>query len=187
MATATWTPVPDGISLLTLRNQWNTFSAAIITDVEAIETTLTDVALKSDTGMLYATGGVLTPISLTTAYQKVKLIDATGIDLAAGHVTPDYVANTLTFNTTGIYKLAFTGSVTADNGSLLTFNYNVNTVSAIAVPPQFTGKGANPIAIGNHTVLSITAGDVLYIEAKADAATTLTPQSCGFMLEKTHF
>lgn len=183
----TWTPIPDGISLATLRAQFNAFLDAVAVSITASEPLVAGAVQDSTTGLMYATGGVLAPISLTTSYQKVKLIDTTGIDASNGHVTPDYINNVLTFNTTGIYKLAFTGSITANNGSVVTFNYNVNTVSVISVPPEFVGKGTSPVDIGNHTVISITAGDVLYIEAKADAATTLTPQSCGFMLEKTHF
>ena len=58
--------------------------------------------------------------------------------------------------------------------------------SAITIPPEFVGKGSNPVAISNHTTMSLTAGTTLYIEAKADSAISMTANSCGFTVEKTH-
>jgi hypothetical protein len=94
---------------------------------------------------------------------------------------------TITFVTTGVYKIHFSGSMEADNGEVVMFNYNYNGSHMIANPPQFNGLGGTkPISINNSIVVNATAGDTMYIEAKSDtASTTVTPLGCGMMVEKT--
>lgn len=186
-----WIPYADGVSLLTLRNDINVFNSAVDNNIDTIETSITNLGINkiahNDTGIIFVSGGVLPSISLTTAYQKVKMVDTMSINEAHLNMTADLINGTATINTSGIYKFVFAGSITANNGSIVTFNYNVNGVSLIPVPPEFIGRGSSPVDIGNHFVASLTAGSVVYIEAKADSAITLTPKSGGLMLEKTHF
>lgn len=189
--TASWTPFVNGVSLLTLRNQFNTFNAAVVTDIGAVEADVTALENSkisiADTGIVYIVDGTMPSASLTTTYQKVGMVNTTSINQANGHITIDNINYTYTINTTGIYKFVFSGAMTADTGDLITFNYNVNGVSTIANPPQFKGEGANRIAIDNHFVAELTAGSVIYIEAKSDSTSTMTPINCGFLIEKTHY
>ena len=187
----TWTPFADGYSLSLLRTAFNTFNSAVKVNIDNIETDIT--ALDSskisvaDTGLVFVTGASSTPVSLTTAYQKVIMGTTLSVNSANGHITGDLVLGTITINTTGVYKFVFSGSMTANNGSIVTFNYNLNGVSMISTPPEFVGKGASPVGIENHFVVSLTAGAVIYIEAKADSAISMTPTSSALMIEKTHF
>ena len=186
----TWTPYADGVSLLTLRNAINTFNSAVQTNIGTIETNITNLGTDkinvADTGLVFLSGtGVAS--SLTTSYQKVKMFDTTSIDEANAHITVDNVLATYTINTTGIYKIVFSGAMTANNGSVVTFNYNINGSSALANPRQITGEGSKQTGLDSHAVFSLTAGTVVYIECKADASATMTPYSCGLMIEKLHY
>ena len=186
----TWTPIVNGYSLLLLRGDLNTFNSAVKVNIDSIEANVNNLDSGkisiSDTGILFSS--LSTPIvnSLTTAYSKVTMVNTVSIDSANSHMSHDTVLNTWTINTNGIYKLVFDGSISADNGSIVTFNYNINGSSAITIPPEFVGKGSNPVAISNHTTISLTAGTTLYIEAKADSAISMTANNCGFTVEKTH-
>jgi len=186
-----WTPFSNGVSLLTLRNSFNSFGTAVKNNIDTIEADIT--ALESEkiaianTGMVYVVDGTMPSISLTTSYQKIGMVNTTAIDRANTHITVDNVLYTYTVNTTGIYRLEFSGAMTADVGDLVTFNYNVNGTSAIANPPQFKGEGATKVPLNNYAMLSLSAGAVIYIEAKADSTSTLVPINCGFLIEKTHY
>lgn len=184
-----WTPFANGVSLLTLRNSINTFNSAVQTNIGAIETDITDLENSKlailDSGVVSAT--LATPVakSLTTAYAKVKMVDTVGVNVANGHITVNTTTDTITVNTTGIYKISYSGSMTAPNNALVTFNYNVNGSSAIAVPAEFVGRGTSPVSLDNHTLFSLTAGAIIYIEAKADSSISMTPQSGNLIIEKT--
>jgi hypothetical protein len=186
-----WTPFADGVDLLTLRNSFNTFNTAVKNNIDSIETSVTGLGTSkvsvSDTGLVFVVDGTMPSASLTTSYSKAGMVNTTSIDEANGHITVDNVLYTYTVATTGIYKLTFSGGMTADNGDLITFNYNVNGSSFITNPPQFVGQGANVVSINNNVVLSLTAGAVVYIEAKSDSTSTMTPINCGLMIEKTHY
>lgn len=188
--TASWTPFADGVSLATLRTNINTFNEALEVDMVAVEsdvTTLDTTKINTlDTGLVFVTGSG-SPYSLTTTYQKVIMADTISINESNGHITGNLVAGTITVNTNGIYKFVFSGAITADQNSLVIFNYNVNGVSVITNPPVFVGKGTSPVHIENHIVMSLTAGAVVYIEAKCDSTCTMTPVTSSMMIEKTHF
>lgn len=189
--TASWTPYADGVSLLTLRNSFNTFNGQVVTDLNVLDTAIAGLNASkislADNGMVYVVDGTMASASLTTTYQKVAMVNTTLIDKANGHITVDNVNYTYTVNTTGVYRLDFAGSMTADNGDLITFNYNVNGSSAISNPPEFTGAGATRVSIDSHTYMQLTAGAVIYIEAKSNSTSTMTPYNCGLSIEKTHY
>lgn len=184
----TWTPYANGVNLLTLRNAFNTFNSAVQTNIDAIEADI--VTLDSGKVSLSLIGiiasGLTTPVaqSLTTAYAKIMMVDTINVTQANGHIVHDTVLNTWTVNTTGIYSFTYSGSMTAPNGSIVTFNYNVNAVSAIVTPAEFVGRGTSPVALDNHTVLALSAGSVIYVEAKGDSAFSMTPQSGAMVVEK---
>lgn len=188
---ASWTPYADGVSLLTLRNSFNTFNGQVVIDLNTLDTAISGLTTSkisvADTGMVYVVDGTMPPASLTTTYQKVGMVNSTVIDKANGHITVDNINYTYTVNTTGIYRLDFAGSMTSDLGDLITFNYNVNGVSAIGSPPQFVGYGARQVSIDSHTYMELGAGAVIYIEAKSDSSSTMTPINCGLSIEKTHY
>lgn len=189
--TASWTPYADRVSLLTLRNSFNTFNGRVVTDLNALDTAIAGLNSSkislADNGMVYVVDGTMPSASLTTTYQKVAMVNTTLIDKANGHIKVDNVNYTYTVNTAGVYRLDFAGSMTADLGDLITFNYNVNGVSAIANPPQFVGNGARRVSIDSHAYMKLSAGAVIYIEAKSDSASTMTPINCGLSIEKTHY
>ena len=189
--TATWTPFADGESLLTLRGNLNTFNQAVVADLTAHETAISELDTGkvsiADTGIVFVSGGTMPSNSLTTSYSKVGMVDTTAVDADNGHITVDNVNYTYTLNTTGIYKFVFSGAMTADTGDKITFNYNINGLSAIANPPEFVGDGARRVSIENHFVAQLNAGSVVYIEAKSDSTSTMTPINCGFTIEKTHY
>lgn len=189
--TANWTAFANNESLLTLRNNLNTFNNAVETDLTTLDagiTTLTTSKVsKADTGLVYITDGTMPSVALTTTYQKVGMVNNTLVNAANGHITVDNVNYTYTINTTGIYKFVFAGAMTADTGDRITFNYNVNGVSTIANPPEFLGDGARRVSVDGHYIMSLTAGAVIYIEAKSDSTSTLTPINCGLSIEKTHY
>lgn len=189
--TATWTPFANGVSLLTLRNSINTFNEALEVDLATLDSAITALGTskisKSETGLVFVVDGTMPSVALTTTYQKVGTVNTTTIDKANGHITVDNVNYTYTMNTTGTYKFVFSGAMTADTGDKITFNYNINGVSAIANPPEFVGDGARRVGIENHFVAELTAGAVIYIEAKSDSTSTMTPINCGFSIEKTHY
>lgn len=184
----TWTPFADGVSLLTLRNAFNTFNSAVKGNIDTIETNITGLG-TSKLSLSYigiVASDLVTPIvkALTTAYSKIKMVDTVRVNVANGHIVHSTTADTWTVNTTGVYSLTYSGSMTAPNGSIVTFNYNVNGVSAITTPAEFVGRGTSPVALDSHTVLSLTAGQVVYIEAKGDSAFSITPQSGTLVFEK---
>lgn len=189
--TSSWTPFANSVSLLTLRNSINTFNGQVVADLTAHESTITTLGMSkisvADTGMVYVVDGTMPSASLTTTYQKVGMVNTTLINEANGHITVDNVNFTYTINTTGVYRLDFAGAMTADNGDLITFNYNVNGSSAISNPPEFTGAGATRVSIDSHTYMQLTAGAVIYIEAKSNSTSTMTPYNCGLSIEKTHY
>ena len=189
--TSSWTPFANGVSLLTLRNTINTFNAQVVVDLTdhetAIDTLGTSKISVADTGMVYVVDGTMPSVALTTTYQKVAMVNTTIIDEANGHITVNNLNYTYTINTSGVYRLDFAGAMTADNGDLITFNYNVNGVSLIANPPQFTGAGATRVSIDSHTYMQLSAGAVIYIEAKSNSTSTMTPYNCGLSIEKTHY
>ena len=190
--TATWTPFANATSLATLRANINTFNEALEVDVlnnedDIISLGSTKIS-KSDTGIVFLVGGAIGAQSLTTSYAKVKLVDTTSVNVPNGHISVNNTTATYTFVTAGVYKLVFDGSCEAVSSAEFTFNYNINGVSHISAPPVFVGLGSGkPFSLGNHFLVSVTAGTVLYLEAKADSARTLTPVSCGFTIEKTHY
>lgn len=120
MATSTWTPFANGYSLATLRSDINTFNLAAVTDITAVEGDVTTLqsskVSKTDTGIVFVSGGVLASASLTTTYQKVGMVDTTSVNVANGHISVDNVNFTYTVNTTGIYKIVFSGAMTTDCG-----------------------------------------------------------------------
>lgn len=186
-----WTPFANGVSLLTLRNAINTFNSAVQTNIGTIETNVTGLGNSKiahlDIGIISSV--LNTPIakSLTTAYTKIKMVDTVNIDHAHGHITHSTATDTWTINTTGYYTITYSGSMTAPNGAIVTFNYNVNTAHAIAVPAEFVGRGTSPVALDNHSLFYFTAGTVVYVEAKADSAISMTPQSGSIIVEKTAY
>ena len=187
----TWTPFADGYSLGLLRTAFNTFNSAVSTNIGTIETNITAIGTSkinvADTGLVFVTGASTTPVTLTTVYQKVIMGTTLAVNKANGHITGNLTLGTITANTTGIYKFVFSGAMLADNNAIITFNYNLNGASLIATPPEFVGKGSSPVHIENHFVLPMTAGDVIYIEAKANATASMTPTSSALMIEKTHY
>lgn len=189
--TSSWTPFANGVSLLTLRNSVNTFNGQVVTDLTAHDSAITTLGTSKvsvlDTGLVYVVDGVMPSVALTTTYQKVGMVNTTLIDEANTHITVDNVAFTYTINTTGVYKFVFAGAMTADTGDKITFNYNVNATSAITSPPEFLGDGSRRVSIDSHFVMSLTAGAVIYIEAKSDSTSTMTPINCGFLIEKTQY
>lgn len=191
MATATWTPFADGKALSELRTEINSYNLAVITDLQTHDTGISNLNItkitKTDTGLVFVNGGTMPSASLTTSYQKVGMVNTTSVDKANSHIAVDNVNYTYTVATTGVYKLVFSGAMTADTGKKVTFNYNIGGVSAIANPPEFLGDGARRVAIENHFVVSLTAGAVIYIEAKCDSTATLVPINCGLTIEKTHY
>jgi len=186
-----WTTFPNMVNLLTLRNSLNVFNNAVKANIDTIEmnvSTLTTTKISdADTGLLFSVLTIPTAQSLTTSYAKVRLVDTVSVSQAQGHVTHDTTLHTWTITTTGIYKVVFSGAMIAPNGAVVSFNYNVNGLSALGLVPQFIGRGASPVEIGNHSVLSLSAGTVIHLEAKADSAISMTPQVGGFMVEKTHY
>lgn len=189
--TSSWTPFANGVSLLTLRNSINTFNGQVVADLTTHDSAIATLGASkisvADTGMVYVVDGTMPSASLTTTYQKVGMVNTTLINEANGHITVDNVNFTYTINTTGVYRLDFAGAMTADNGDLITFNYNVNGSSVITNPPEFTGAGATRVSIDSHTYMQLTAGAVIYIEAKSNSTSTMTPHNCGLSIEKTHY
>lgn len=194
----TWTPYPNGESLATVRTNINLFNNAVKNNIDSIETSIssiesditdlgTDKVSVSDTGLVYIVDGTMPSASLTTTYQKVGMVNTTSINEANGHITVNNTLYTYTVNTTGIYKFVFSGAMTADSGDIIEFNYNINGSSVITNPPQFRGDGTRIVSINSYFVVNLTAGSVVYIEAKSDATSTMTPINCGFMIEKTHY
>lgn len=187
----TWTPFANGVGLLTLRNAFNTFNSAVQTNISAIEADIvtlgTEKIAHAEIGILSSVLVTPAPISLTTLYAKIKLLDTVSINHAHGHMTHNTTTNVWTVNTTGHYTITYSGSMIAPNGAILTFNYNINGASAITTPPEFVGRGTSPVAMDNYTLLYLTAGATLYVEAKADSAITMTPQSGTLVIEKTPY
>lgn len=189
--TANWTPFANSVSLATLRGNLNTFNNAVKTDLTALDASVTTLTTskvsKADTGLVFVTNGTMPSVALTTTYQKVGMANTTMIDKANGHITVNNVNYTYTINTSGVYKFVFAGAMTADTGDKITFNYNINGLSTVANPPEFLGDGARRVSIDNHYVAALTAGAVIYIEAKSDSTSTMVPINCGFTIEKTHY
>ena len=187
----TWTPFADGYSLALLRPDINTFNLAVKANIDSIETDVTTIFANlpavSDGGIIHIVDGVMPATSLTTAYQKVGMVHTTAVDVSNSHVTANNVTYTYTINSTGVYKMTFSGGMTANNGAVVEFNYNINGASAITNPPSFVGAGARVVPLANFAVMQLTAGSVLYIEAKADSAITMTPVNCGLTIEKTYY
>lgn len=185
-----WTPFSDGESLLTLRNSINTFNDSVESNITTIESDITSLETGkvslSSSGIVYVTSSSgIASASVTTSYANIKMVDTTSINVANGHISVNNTTATYTINTTGKYKVYFSGAMTADNGEEVTFNYNVAGSSYIANPPSFTGAGTKAIPIYHFTIMQLTAGSAMYIEAKSDSAsTTVQPLNCGLSIEK---
>lgn len=187
----TYTNITDGQSVTTWATNANTFGNAVKTNIDTIETNVTNLGTnkinKADTGIVYAVSTTGATQGLTTIYAKVFMVDTVSINSANSHITVNTAAGTVTFNTTGIYKINANGAITSTNNVIVEFNYNINGSHYLATPPQFTGAGTQPYAVSNSTVVSVTAGTVLYIEAKSASAATFTPAGFGISVEKTHY
>ena len=187
----TYTNIIDGQSVTTWATNANSFGNAVKANVDTIETHLTLLDSTkvgtADTGMVYATSTTGVLQNLTTVYTKVYMADTLSINAANSHITVNIGNGTITFNTSGIYNIHASGSITSTNNILLDFNYNLNGVHVLAAPPQFTGAGAQPYAVANSSFIQVTAGAVLYIEAKAASAASFTPVGFGISVEKTHY
>ena len=187
----TYTNIIDGQSVTTWATNSNSFGNAVKANIDTIETNITNLVntkiQKSDTGMVYGVSNTGVLQSLTTSYAKVYMVDTLSINASNSHITINIGAGTITFNTSGIYNIHSSGSITSTNNVLINFNYNLNGVSVIANPPQFTGAGSQPYSISDSTFIQVTAGAVLYIEAKAASSATFTPVGFGISVEKTHY
>lgn len=188
----TYVNMTDGELVADFATNLNTFGNAVEDTITTIEADISALELNKlnaiDVGMLYLTNASGVAASLTTAYAKVEMVDTISINEANAHMSYSTTTHSLTFASAGIYKLTFSGSMTANNGAIVTFNYNLNGSSIVANPPQFIGAGvSNAVAIESHAVISVTANSILYVEAKADSAVTMTPQSCSFIIEKTQY
>jgi uncharacterized membrane protein (DUF485 family) len=187
----TYTNITDGQSVTTWATNANSFGNAVKANIDTIEadiTTLESSKLSaSGMGLIYAVSNTGVLQNLTASYAKVYMVDTISINSANSHITVNVGAGTITFNTTGVYNIHASGSITSTNNVLVQFNYNINGVSVITTPPKFTGAGAQPYAIANSTFVQVTAGAVLYIEAKSDSAATFTPTGFGISVEKTHY
>lgn len=192
MVIPTYTDITDGELVSNFATNLNTFGNGVVATLGLIDTSLTTLNANKlsaiDQGLLYLVNVTPASASLTTAYSKVDMVDTIQIDESNAHMSYSIANKEVTFLSAGIYKLTFSGSMTANNGGVITFDYNLNGVSIVANPPQFIGAGAsNAVAIESHAVISVTANSILYVEAKADASVTMTPQSCSFIIEKTQY
>lgn len=192
MVIPTYTDMTDGELVSNFATNLNTFGNGVVDTLGIIDTALTTLDTNKlsaiDQGLLYLVNVSPVSASLTTAYTKVDMVDTIQIDESNAHVSYSIANKEVTFVSAGIYKLTFSGSMTANNGAIITFDYNLNGVSIVANPPQFIGAGvSNAVAIESHAVISVTANSILYVEAKADSAVTMTPQSCSFIIEKTQY
>lgn len=192
MVIPTYTDMTDGELVSNFATTLNTFGNGVVDTLGIIDTALTTLDTNKlsaiDQGLLYLVNVTPVSASLTTAYTKVDMVDTIQIDESNAHVSYSIANKEVTFVSAGIYKLTFSGSMTANNGAVITFDYNLNGVSIVANPPQFIGAGvSNAVAIESHAVISVTANSILYVEAKADSAVTMTPQSCSFIIEKTQY
>lgn len=185
-----WTPFADGESLLTLRNSINIFNESVESNIATIESDITALETEkvslANSGLVYITSSAgIASTSVGTSYAKIKMVDTTSIDVANSHISINNTTATYTINTTGKYKVYFSGAMTADNGEEVTFNYNVAGSSYITNPPSFTGAGTKVIPIYHFTIMQLTAGSAIYVEAKSDSAsTTIQPLNCGLSIEK---
>ena len=186
-----WTPYPNGVSLLTLRNSINVFNTTVVDNITLIEASVTALEASkiahADVGIINSV--LVTPLAkpLTTAYTKIKLVDTININHNNGHITHTLATDSWTINTAGVYKLTYSGSMTAPNGSIVTFNYNISGLHAITTPPEFIGRGTSPVALSNSALLVLGVGAVVYIEAKADSSLSMTAQSGSIVFEKTPY
>ena len=187
----TYTNITDGQSVTTWATNANTFGNAVKANIDTIETNITNLDTNkievTDTGMVYAVSNAGTLQTLTTTYAKVYMVDTIAINSANSHITINVGSGTIIFNTSGIYNIHASGSITSTNNVLIEFNYNINGASVITTPPQFTGAGSQPYAIANSTFIQVTAGAVLYLAAKAGSAASFTPTGFGISVEKTHY
>lgn len=187
----TYTNITDGQSVTTWATNQNAFGNAVKSNIDTIEThlnTLDNTKLQvSDTGLIYAVSATGVDQSLTTTYTKVYMVDTISINSANSHISVNVGAGTITFNTAGVYNIHASGAITSTNNVFVEFNYNVNGLHYLSNPPKFTGNGTDPYAIANSTFISVTAGTVMYIEAKSASAATFTPAGFGISVEKTHY
>lgn len=186
-----YTNITDGQGVATWAQNQNTFGNAVKNNIDSIETNVTNLGTSKisvgATGMVYTTTGTGAGHALTTVYQKVLMTNVLSLNKANGHITVNMTTGVATFVTAGVYSIHFAGAMTANNGILVTFNYNLNGVSVLSNPPQFSGAGTTPVSISNSMFLEVTAGSTIYIEAKAGSAATMTPVGCGLSVEKTHY
>lgn len=185
--TANYVAITDGQQVATWAANLNAFGAATTVDIAAIETNVAAKVNLADMGLLEV--HEVTPVAqnLTTAYSKVIMADTVGINKANGHITYNATTGVITLVTAGVYRIEVAGAIIAPNNSLVTFNYNLNAADIITNPPQFVGAGTRPVLINNSITISVLANSILYIDAKADSAISMTPSSCNITIEKTHF
>lgn len=187
----TYNNIVDGQSVTTWATNQNTFGNAVKNNIDIVEASIalleTEKITVGDTGLLYTVTGTSIQTYLNTTYQKVIMADVLQLDKSNGHLTINVSSGVITFVTAGVYNVHFAGAMTAANGIMVTFNYNLNGVSVLNSPPQFEGKGTTPVAIVNSMFMEATAGSTIYVEAKSSAGTTMTPLGCGISIEKTHY
>lgn len=185
--------ISDGQSVSVWAGNFNTFGNAVKANIDTIESDINlldaNVSALSDTGIIVTKdSGTITTQTIGLTYSKVTMFNAIDINTLGSQVS---VASdgTITFNTSAIFKMIFSGSFAGDNTEVVSFNYNYNNTHLVANPPQFVGGGsAKPIALSHSVVLNITSGDTLYIEAKSDnASTDILPHGCSLSIEKTSY
>lgn len=188
----TYNDITDGQSVETWAINQNTFGNSVKANIDTIETDITTLDANKievlDTGMIYTVTSTASSASLTTSYQKVIMTDSLSLNKANGHLTVNLSTGVFTFTTAGVYSIGFFGAMVADNGDDITFNYNLNGSSFMDNPPLFIGRGlSTPVAINSALFVEVTAGSSIYIEAKSNATSTMTPVGCGMSIEKTHY
>jgi len=184
-----WTSFADQTSLLTVRNSINVFNNAVATESVTNDTRLSNLELNAVAinkgGLISIKQTIVNSIALTTTYSKIRLVDTLEIDRSNLHITFTPATDSWLINTGGVYKISYSGSMLANSGELITFNYNINGVPAIPIPPDFVGRGASPVALNNDGLFELTAGTVIYIQAKANVVTSITSSSGNLIIEKT--
>ena len=183
------------VTALDLRISQNEFD---INDLETvtipdIETDISNLDLekinKDTTGLLAARANNDLVNELTTSYSKVRLVDTVGVSQANEHMAISIPNDNITINTTGVYKLRASGTITAPSNAEVQFAYFLNgTQINPGGVPVFEGKGtSSPVLVIDSDVVSLSAGDVLEIRGKSDGSNTVTVKSMTFTIEKTFY
>jgi hypothetical protein len=186
----TYVNIIDGQNVSDWATNSNTFGNAVKADIDIIENNITTINTnkisKSDTGIVYSNLSTGFSQNLILSYAKVYVVDTVSINKSNSHISSD-AAGTITFNTSGIYRISSNGSITSNNNIAVQFNYNINGTSIFSNPPKYIGSGNQPYSVNSSVLIQVTAGSVFYIEAKADANAAFTPVSFGISVEKTHY